>query len=896
MSEAKWRRYARLTGSNVRADVDDEMEFHIQIIADRFARDGHSPEDARAMAMREFGNRQRASDECVEIDSVQQRRADRSDWWQTFRQDAKHGARRLIKNPVFSIVTILTLALGIGPNIAIFSIINSVLLEPLPFANPNALVLVQETFPLPGGGTGNGSVSYANFLDWKTQTKSLDLAISSFTGSANFQGTGDPQRLTVARLGANALDVLGVHPLIGRGFTAADEDPSAPAVALIGEGFWRRQFNGDNSVIGKTVLLDGSPSTVVGVLPANITFPNRTVAMDVWQVLRPTTNPTASRGSHNFQVMGRLRPGATVASATADLKIIAARLAQEYPQSQEKRSVAVTSYRDVILNGEVKKQLVTLFGAAVFVLLIACANAASLLLARASAREREVAVLAALGANRWRIAQQFLVESLILSAAGAVAGFALSRMAVAAIIAGAGSSLPRSTQIHFDSRVVIFIAATILVTSVLFGLVPALQATKTSLQDCLRAGGRTGSGGRASSVFRNGLVVGQFALSLVLLTGAGLLLRTFASLLAAPTGMTTEHVLTMQLRFPLGSPKYPTGVEARARFFDPLMERLRALPGVQNVALINLLPLQQTGFNGNFKVAGKSYASIAEQPFAEYRAASPGYFDALRIPLIAGRDFTAADRDSTTPVVIVNQTVAKTLFPNESAVGKLLAFGPISATNPAAMIIGVVGDIRESSLTMDPRPELFFTFGQSGGLLSNVSLVVRTAGNPTLATSSIVSAIRAIDPAQPVYNVKTMTDVVQGSVADRKLYLGLLGTFAGVALALAIAGIYGVMSYGVTQRTREFGIRLALGSETRRVQRLVVWEGTKLALYGIAIGLPTAFIATKLLTSVLYGVTPGDIPTLLGVAVVLGTVSVAASYLPSRRVTSVDPIIAMRAE
>jgi len=895
MSEAKWRRYARVSGRDLRADVDDEMEFHIQILAERFAREGHSPEEARAMAVREFGNRQRASDECVQIDSIQQRRADRSDWWQTFRQDTKHGARRLVMNPVFSIVAILTLALGIGPNIAIFSIINSVVLEPLPFANADQLVLVQETFPLPGGGTGSGSVAYANYLDWKAQTKSLDLTISSFTGSANYQGQGEPERLSVAWLDVGALGLLGVRPIAGRGFTEADGTQASTPVTLISEGFWERRFNREPSVIGKTILLDGTPTTVIGVLPSKITYPNRTVAIDAWQALR-VQNPTANRGSHAFQVMGRLRPGATVASATADLKTIAARLASEYPQQQEKRSVVMTPYRDVVVNADVKKQLATLFGAAAFVLLIACANAASLLLARATAREREVAVLAALGAARWRIAQQFLIESLLLAATGAASGFMLSRIAVAAIIAGAGTSLPRSTQIHFDARVVGFIGATILVTTMLFGLVPALQATKTSLQDCLRSGGRTGSGGRAGSLFRNGLVVGQFALSLVLLAGAGLLLQTFAALVGTPSGMKTENVLTMQIPFPLGSPKYATGLEARTRFFDPLLQRVRALPGVQNAGMINLLPLQQTGRNGNFRVEGKSYASVAEQPFAEYRVAGPGYFETMRIPIVAGRDFQLIDRDSSAQVVIVNETLAKTVFPHENPIGKLVGFGPASANNPPAMIVGVVGDVRESSLTKNPAPEMFFTFPQANWALSNVSLVVRTAGNPTLLTKSIISAIRTLDAAQPVYNVKTMTEVVQGSVADRKLYLGLLGTFAGVALALAIAGIYGVMSYGVTQRTREFGIRLALGSETTRVQRLVVWQGTKLALYGVAIGLPAAYVATKLLKSVLYGVAPGDVPTLLAVAAVLAGVSVVASYLPSRRVTSVDPIIAMRAE
>jgi putative ABC transport system permease protein len=529
------------------------------------------------------------------------------------------------------------------------------------------------------------------------------------------------------------------------------------------------------------------------------------------------------------------------------------------------------------------------------VLLIACANAASLLLARATGRAREVAVLAALGASRLRVAQQFIVESLILATCGALLGFLMSRAAVKAIVAAAGTSLPRSTQIHFDWRVVTFIAGTIVVTVILFGLVPALQATKTNLQDCLRSGGRgASSGGRG--VFRSGLVVGQFALSLVLLAGAGLLLRTFAALIGTPTGMSTEHVLTMHIPFPLGSPKYKTPEEAINRFYDPMLERVRSLPGVQNAGMINLLPLQQSGNNGNFAVAGKSYGSITEQPFAEYRVVSPGYFSTLKIPILRGRDALPSDRAAGQQVVLVNEQLAKRFFPGEDPVGKALQFGTPSPTNPPTVIVGMVGNVRQSSLTTEPLPELYFPTGQAGGALANMTLLVRTSGDPMAVSKSVQNAISAIDPSQPVYLVQTMTDVVRGSVSNSKLYLGLLATFAGVALALAIAGIYGVMAYGVTQRTREFGIRLALGSETARVQRLVVWQGTRLALLGVAIGLPAAYLATKLLSSVLYQVTPGDPLTLFGVAALLATVSVAASYLPSRRVTRVDPIIAMRAD
>ena len=499
MSEPKWRRYQRFAGADVKADVDDEMEFHIQILAERYARAGYGDEEARAMARREFGDRDRARTECIEIDTTRLRGANNTERLSTFWQDVRHGARRLVKSPVFSIVTILTLAIGIGPNIAIFSIINSVLLKPLPFANPHELIYIQETFPFPGGGTGNGSVSYANYLDWKAQSTALDLAISGYAGSANYQGAGDPERLSVAAIGADAFNVLGVRPLVGRTFAAGEDAVGAPKLAMLGEAFWRRRFSADPTIVGKSILLDGTPNTVVGVLRAETTFPNRTAAIDVWQPLQFQVKPN-SRGSHAFIVIGRLKRGVTPTAATVEMKQIAARLAQLYPGSQEKRSVALTPYREVVV-GSVRTQLTVLLGAAALVLLIACANAASLLLARANARAREVAVLAALGASRARVAQQFLVESAILATTGALLGFVLSGFAVRAIVAAAGTTLPRSTQIHFDLRVVAFIVGTIIVTVVLFGLVPALQATKANLQDCLRSGGRSASSGGG----RNGI-------------------------------------------------------------------------------------------------------------------------------------------------------------------------------------------------------------------------------------------------------------------------------------------------------------------------------------------------------------------------------------------------------
>jgi putative ABC transport system permease protein len=601
------------------------------------------------------------------------------------------------------------------------------------------------------------------------------------------------------------------------------------------------------------------------------------------------------RGSHGFQVIGRLRPSATIAGARTELSQVAARIADQYPQFQQKRSVTLTPYEDILISDNVRKQLSVLFGAAVLVMLIACANAASLLLARASSRQREVAVAAALGASRSRVAQQFLVESLLLSTLGAIAGFALSKLAVRGIIVGAGTSLPRSTQVHFDWRVVLFVAGAILLTTFIFGLAPSLHAARANLQDVLRSGGSKG-GSPGTARFRSALVVSQFALSLMLLAGAGLLLRTFAALLATPTGMVTENVLTLHIPLPLGSERYKTPDDALNRFYHPLLERVAALPGVKAVGMINLLPMQQYGSNGNFQILGMTYGSVADQPFAEYRVVSPGYFKTLGVPLVRGRDVELSDRAKTEQVVLINDALANKFFPGVDPVGRSIQSGPPSATNPPATIVGVVASVHQATLDADPLPELYVPTGQASGALGNMTLLVRTAADPTLIQKSVEIAIRSIDAAQPVFNVQTMDAVVRGSVADRRLYLGLLGTFAAVALLLAVAGIYGLISYSVSQRTREFGIRLALGSDTSSVQWLVVWEGIRLAFLGLAIGLPGAFLTNRLLASVLYGVRPHDPVTFGAVAVVLAGVSIISSYVPARRVGDVDPIIAIRAE
>jgi putative ABC transport system permease protein len=880
--------------STVRRDVDDELEFHVRRLADKHERAGLPPDEARRRAVLEFGNRAGAAAACVDIDRARLDQARRSAWLEHFGRDVWQGARRLRQSPTFTVVTVLTLALGIGPLIAVFSLLNSALLRPLPFPQASDLVVVQETYPGPNGVFGRGSVSYPNYLDWRAQSSTLSLGAAGYPTSANLQDPGGPERLSVAALDADVLPMLGIQPSLGRNFLPAEAAANGPAVVILSDAFWRRRYNAAPDILGRTLVLDDVAQTVVGIMPPEVTYPGRGPAVDVWRPLQASTDPS-TRNQHFLFVMGRLKSGQTVEHATADLKQIAATLATRFPAAQEKRSVALTPYTDYLV-GRSRPQLLVLFGAAGFVLLIAAANAASLLLARAGTRQRDIAVLTALGASRGRVVQQFLVESLLLSAVGALLGFALSGLAVRGIVDLAGTTLPRGTLVQNDWRVVSFVALTMVATTILFGIVPALRASRTNAQDALRDAGRGGTGGRERSLFRNALVVGQFALSLVLLTGAGLMMRTLASLLSTSTGMTTTHVLTLRLPVPVGSPRYPTPAEAVARFYQPMLAGVRAVPGVEAAGLINLLPLQQSGTNGNFGVVGKAYGSVSDQPFAEFRVVGPGYFATLGIPVLHGRDVTDADVNASPPVVLVNDAAARQLFPHEEAVGRQLSFGTVSASNPAVTIVGVVGSVRQARLESPPAAELYFPTGQAGRQLANMSLVVRVAGDPTLAARAVEAAILAVDRFQPVYGVATMTAVVEQSIADRELYFSLLAAFAGIALLLAMAGIYGVIAYSVTQRTREFGIRLALGSDLGAVQRIVVWQGGRLALLGLAIGVPAAYLLAGVLSAVLYGVTAADPATFATVAVGLACVSLLASYFPARRVLRVDPITAMRAE
>ena len=794
-------------------------------------------------------------------------------------QDLRYGVRSLLKRPGFLVIAVSTLALGIGATTAMFTVVNSVLLRPLPFPEPQRIVLFQGINPRQGINQSNMSVP--DIVDWQQQSQSFEQ-IAAFLGGGLFLSLGDEtERVRAAGVSADFFPLFKTNPISGRTFTA--EDMKDDSLVVISHALWQRRFGGAPDVINRKITLANEPATIIGIMPPGFTYP---YDAEVWWPYQ--LNPAKERRENRFvEVVARLKPGVSLAQAQTEMETISQRLAQNYGESNRGWSVRLTELRESLV-GKLRTSLLILLGAVAFVLLIACANVANLLLARAVSRQKEIALRTALGASRWRVVRQLLTESALLSVVSGVAGLALSLWLIKLLIAITPPNTPRLDEIRIDWRVFAFSLAVMVFAGLLFGLFPALQTSRPNLNETLKDSGQrgleTGGRNRVGSL----LIVSEIALSFVLLAGAGLLIKSFMHLREINPGFNPDNVLTMRLALPWT--KYKQG-SPRAQIYKQLVDQVKATPGVQSAAATLSLPLGGDTFNVGRGLIREGRPITADQETnARYSAVTPDYFQTLQIPLKAGRTFTEQDTLDTTKVVIVNETMARTLWPGENPIGT--RFTIWHDEKFAREVVGIVGDTKDS-LDEETGPQMYVPYAQDP-TWGSLSLAVRTSGEPSALTNSVREAIRSVDKEVPSFNLKTMNDVVSTSAASRRVPMLLLSAFAGVAMLLAMLGIYGVTSYYVTQRTHEIGVRMALGAQIVDVLKLVLSRAMLLALIGIGIGVAGAVAVTRYLTTLLFGVKPIDTVTFIAVAVVLAAVVFVACLVPARRAAKIDPLEALR--
>ncbi|MFZ1112860.1 MAG: ABC transporter permease [Candidatus Acidiferrales bacterium] len=821
----------------------------------------------------------------------------------TLLQDLRYALRMLLKSPGFAAVAVLTLALGIGANAAIFSIVDAVLLRPLPFKNPSRLVMLWEGLPEIGYPKIEGSAP--DIVLYEREQKSFD-AVGAFQNK-DFDisgGSGEPERITASRVSASTFPLLGVSPLLGRTYTRA-EDESRAKVVVLSYGLWQRRYAGDRGILGRTVDLDREPYTVLGVMPRNFVFPVRGPEgsdrpAEVWVPISFTQTELTAWGMYfNNNLLCRLKPGVTIAQAQAEANLIAGRLMQAYPAALLKAfpnahlRIQVTPFQSEVI-GPVQTLLLVLMAAVALVLLIACANVATLLLSRAASRSREIAIRTALGASRGRLVRQMLTESLVLALAGGVLGVLIALWGTNGLLSLVPSSIPLPQGVSVGGSVLAFVAAVCCVTAVVFGAAPAFQISASSPQSALQEGGRSGTPGRARRRLQGIFITAEFALALVLLVGAGLLVRSFAKLLDTNPGFRPDRVLTMSV--PLPSRAYSKAAQIR-QFYQQALERISALPGAESDGISNDLPL-----NGTITDAVHVEGSTGSTPATRVSWVLGDYFRTMGIPVLRGRAFSPEDRPGTQLVAVISEGAAKALWPGQDPMGK--RFTGAGQRN-LLTVVGIVGDVSDSTLDTKPLPHVYapylqVTDAQMEDTVMNVArsmnIAVRTAGDPAALTSAVTGQIHALDPDLAIAQIRTMDQDMEVSVAGPKFNTFLLGIFSLSALFLAAIGIYGVLAYTVAQQTHEIGIRMALGAQPRDVLRLVLARGARVALVGIAIGLLAAFGLTRLMASLLYGISASDPLTFAAVAMVLFAVALLACYIPARRAMKVDPMVALRYE
>jgi len=861
-------------------ELDEELAAWVRLRADELIAEGMDPAAARRSASIELGG----ADQVKESVREARRGAVAS---QAVR-DARYALRGMARTPGFTAAAVLALALGIGASVAIFSVVRAILLRPLPYGRPDALVVIFHR--------GQNPVAPANFLDWKRESRSIgDMGAAEYW-VPNLTGAGEPESVQALRVTAGLLPMLGVAPRLGRLFLPGEDEPGRDRVAILGDGLWRRRFGADPAVVGRTIALDGEKYEIVGVMPAGFDFPifwarNR----ELWVPLALGPR-AASRTSFSLRAFGRLTPGATLAGARAEMSAITSDLERRFPGTN--RNVMVTSLAEAVV-GDVRPALLVLTGAVALLLLIACANVAHMLLARGAARRRELALRSALGATRGRVVRQFLTESLVLSLAGGAAGVALAAGAVRGLAALAPAFLPRVEAVSLDGGVLLFAFALAVATGALFGLVPALQTSRFEVAAALREGERGSSSGGASGM-RRVLVASEFALALLLLVGAGLLGRSFVRLRAVDPGFNPAGVLTMTVSVAGTSHADPA---KRAIFYERLLEAARGVPGIASAGMINHLPLAGDIWAFPYEVEGRPEAPPGEGLSATYRVVMPGYFATMGIPLRAGRDIRLTDRSDAPGVVIVNESLARHDWPGENAIGKRISFDAANGAPIWATVVGVVPDVMRWHWTDGPSPEAYVPYLQEKNYLERpgshflyMTLVVRTPGDPAAVAASLRRAVAVVEPAATVSEVQTMRRVVDDATADTRFYLVLFGVFAAAAAALAGIGIFGVVSYAVARRTREFGIRMALGAGRRDLIAMVLGESMRVALAGAGAGVLGALALTGLMRRLLYGVEARDPLTIAGVGLALVGVALVASWLPARRASRVDPRTALQSE
>ncbi len=800
--------------------------------------------------------------------------------------DVRYAVRNLIKRPGFTAIAVITLALGVGANSAIFSTINALLIKPLPIPEQDRVIAIWDKAP--SRGIEHNEVAMANYLDWRTQNKSFEHLALERWWSTNITGGDTPERIQGFLVTANFLDVIGVKPIKGRNFSEEENQPGKDAVAIITFSLWQRRFGSDANIINKTITTNAITRTVIGVLPAGFNYPK---GAEVYAPMPMSPEVIKSRGNHSYYVIGRLKPGVSLQSAQADIDTITARLAAQYPETNV--GLGATAYPIVADTVRMYETALWVMMAAVgFVLLIACANVANLMLARASGRQKEIALRAALGASRWRIVRQLMVESLIIALVGGALGVLIAFWGIDLLRASnpgeAAKYAPGWDHLGINLPVLVFTLAISLLSGLLFGLAPAWQVSKPDLNDALKEGGRHSAGGPRR--LRSLLVVSEIALSLMLLIGAGLLFRSFLALLKTNPGFNPEGVLTMNVNLPFA--KYKEDAQGAA-FYSDLVQRVKKLPGVQSAAVVNYIPLGGSNSSEHFLIDGTPEPPPGQETGGRYRVCTPDYFQTMGISILKGRGFTDQDKAGSKPVIIVNETLARRHWPNGDALGKRIRFyGPLERA-PWMEIVGIVQDVKHE-LNLPFTADYYLPHAQDPW--NAMVLVARTTVEPGSVAGPIRQQVLAIDKDQPVFDVHTMHEVRAISVALYTFGFAMIGIFAAVALVLAAIGIYGVMAFAVTQRTQEIGIRMALGARALDVLKLIVKNGMLLTAIGILVGLAGAFAITRLMASLLFGVSPTDVVTFALVTAGLLLVALFACYIPARRATKVDPLVALRYE